>query len=356
MNADYIIVGQGIAGTWLSYYLLKAGKKIIVIDKENPTSPSRISAGIINPVTGRRHVEVWMANEILPFAWNAYTELGKELTTPAITQKNIIDFFPTAQMRLSFLQRVEVKSEYLLSFTVDHHFREYFNYDFGYGEVRPVYMAYLEHILPAWRKYITGQSLLLEENFDINQLNLQDGIVSYNNITASKIIFCDGMASAENPYFKKLPFAPNKGEALIIEIQNMPPRKIFKKGVVLVPMADPGFWWVGSNYQWEFENALPTKEFRDNTETQLKSWLKRQFVIVDHFAAVRPATLERRPFVGIHPHCSEIGILNGLGTKGCSLAPFFAKQFSDHLLSGLPITPEADIKRFSKILSDCKPG
>jgi hypothetical protein len=41
-----------------------------------------------------------------------------------------------------------------------------------------------------------------------------------------------------------------------------------------------------------------------------------------------------------------------MGTKGCSLAPYFARQLCDHLCSGLPILPEADVKRFRRILGE----
>ena len=75
------------------------------------------------------------------------------------------------------------------------------------------------------------------------------------------------------------------------------------------------------------------------------------FTIVDQLASVRPATLERRPFVGLHPKYPRVGILNGMGTKGCSLAPFFARQLVQHVMNGSPITVEADVRRFSKILS-----
>ena len=68
MQIDFLIIGQGISGTWLSYFLEKAGKSFIVIDNADPLSSSRLAAGVINPVTGRRHVEVWMADKILPFA------------------------------------------------------------------------------------------------------------------------------------------------------------------------------------------------------------------------------------------------------------------------------------------------
>ena len=83
----------------------------------------------------------------------------------------------------------------------------------------------------------------------------------------------------------------------------------------------------------------------------LKSILKIPFTIKDHFAALRPAVIERRPFVGLHPEHSSIGILNGTGTKGCSLAPYFAYQFTQCLLNNIAIDRLADVKRFSGILS-----
>src|SRR5215813_14770815 len=92
MHVEFIIVGQGISGTFLSYYLYKEKRSFVVIDNNDVNSPSRIAAGVINPVTGRRMVTVWMADEVLPFAWQAYQQIGNDLTITAISQKNIIDF------------------------------------------------------------------------------------------------------------------------------------------------------------------------------------------------------------------------------------------------------------------------
>ena len=123
---------------------------------------------------------------------------------------------------------------------------------------------------------------------------------------------------------------------------------------MLVPMADPGRWWIGSSYAWDFDDPEPTIAFRNKTESLLKEWLKLPFTIIDHLAGIRPATLERRPFAGLHPLYPNVGILNGMGTKGCSLAPFFAKQFADHLCFGQTISPEASINRFGRILKKGK--
>ena len=120
---------------------------------------------------------------------------------------------------------------------------------------------------------------------------------------------------------------------------------------MIVPMAAKDMFWIGASYIWDFDNAEPTAEFREKTEQVLKDWLKIPFRIVEHRSGLRPATLERRPFVGFHPRQPAIGILNGMGTKGYSLAPFFARQLTDHICHGAPITPEADVSRFRKILA-----
>lgn len=351
MRVDYLIIGQGISGSWLSYYLEKEGKSFFVIDNNSLGSSSKIAAGIINPVTGRRHVEVWMADEILPFAFNAYNHIGNDLGITAISQKNIIDFFPNPQMRLSFMHRIEEKGKYVYNYAEQNQFRHLFKYEFGCGEINPVYTAHLETLLPAWQHQLKEKEFLLEEEFEISQLKVSAADIQYKNIIAEKIIFCDGNSSAGNQYFKKLPFAPNKGEVLIVEIPDLPKDSIYKKGMILAPLADPGMWWIGSNYAWEFDNPDPTKEFREKTESLLKEWLKVPFKIKAHLAGIRPATLERRPFVGFHPLHPNIGILNGMGTKGCSLAPFFARQLVDQLCFGKTLNPEADINRFQKILS-----
>ena len=351
MQIDYLIVGQGISGTWLSYYLQNEGKSFLVIDNDNKNSPSRVSAGIINPVTGRRHVEVWMAKEILPFAYKAYQQIGHELKIITISQRNIIDFFPSPQMRVSFMQRVEEKGEYVYSYPDQYHFLNSFNYSFGCGEIKPVYTAHLETLLPVWRQQLKIKNLLLEEEFDSNQLQIKKDGIQYGSITASKVIFCDGNSSAANRYFNLLPFAPNKGEILIADIPDLPAANIYKKGMMMAPLVVPGHWWVGSNYAWKYDDANPTTEFREKTEALLKEWLKVPFTIKEHLCSIRPATLERRPFVGIHPQNPGIGILNGMGTKGCSLAPYFAKQLVDNLVRNKPINPQASVERFSKILS-----
>ena len=126
MHIDYLIIGQGISGTFLSYYFKKENKRVIVIDDNYSNSPSKIAAGIINPVTGRRLVTVWKVDEILPFAWKAYQEIGHDLAITAISQKSVIDFFPNPFMRESFLQKIESGDKYVHAYPEQNHFNHFF--------------------------------------------------------------------------------------------------------------------------------------------------------------------------------------------------------------------------------------
>jgi glycine/D-amino acid oxidase-like deaminating enzyme len=351
MNFDVLIIGQGICGSFLSWYLQQEGKTCLVIDKYDSNASSRIAAGIINPVTGRRLVTVWMADDVLPHAWKAYSEIGQYLGITAISQKNIIDFFPNPFMRESFLQKIATDDPYVHAYPEQNHFNSFFNYDFGCGEIRPVYTAHAERLLPAWREELKKTNALLEDVFNINELHADRNGIRYKEITAEKIIFCDGTAGFENPYFRQLPFAPNKGESLVVEIPGLPDQNVYKKSMMIVPLEAKDLFWVGASYIWDFENADPTPEFRQKTEQVLKEWLKVPYRVVEHRSGLRPATLERRPFTGFHPTHPAVGILNGMGTKGYSLAPYFAQQLVNNLYYGKPIIPEADVSRFRKILT-----
>ena len=350
IKTEFIIVGQGISGTFLSWYLHKANRSFVVIDHFDPSSSSQVAAGIINPVTGRRIVKTWMIDTLLPFAENASRELSVQLGISTISRKKMIDFFPSPQMLNAFMDRLKEDDQYLSLPAVDHSLHKHFNYDFGYGEIDDCFIVNMKDILRSWRMMLHNGGNLLEEKFDENLLIVKENYVQYKDLTAEKIIFCDGIYSSRNKYFRNLPFALNKGEALIIECDAIPENHIYKKGMMLAPLGN-NLFWVGSSHEWNFTDNLPSQAFLEKTTQTLRQWLREPFTVKDHLASIRPATVERRPFVGMHPHYPCIGILNGMGTKGCSLAPFFTNQLVSHLTKNTTILPEADINRFSRILN-----
>ena len=51
-------------------------------------------------------------------------------------------------MRLSFQQRTAEQADYISISQEENEYRNYFQYEFGFGEIKPVYTAHLEKILP----------------------------------------------------------------------------------------------------------------------------------------------------------------------------------------------------------------
>jgi hypothetical protein len=253
-------------------------------------------------------------------------------------------------MLQAFQKRYEEDPQYLVTGDDREKYSEWFRYDLGWGAIQSCILVQAEKLLTGWREWLFENNLLVDEIFDFSILQDDYNGIYYSEIHARYIIFCDGISSGQNPYFTKLPFALNKGEGMLVEILELPTNYCFKKGMSLIPYRE-NIFWLGSSYEWEFTDENPSEKFRENAVHWLTSTLKIPYKILEHFAAVRPATLERRPFVGFHPLHLRVGILNGMGTKGCSLAPYFAWELVNKILGNGIINPLADISRFDKVLS-----
>ena len=180
MEFDYIIIGQGISGTFLSWNLLKAGSRVLVIDESNPNTASKVASGVINPVTGRRIVRTWEIEKLMPFAVEAYTQLGEELNISLIRQCNILDFHPTPQMKIAFTERLPNEKEYLHVPADENAWRPYFNYDFGFGEINPCWLIDINTLLNNWRKQLKNKNALLEEPFSWDHCLVTPDLITYS--------------------------------------------------------------------------------------------------------------------------------------------------------------------------------
>ncbi len=338
---DYIIIGQGIAGTMLALRLQKAGQRVLIYDDARPNSASRVASGIINPVSGRRFELAWLYETIFPFAETVYREIEQELNIQCFYPRQIYNIWPSPQMRHAF---ETTASPYMTAAADAPQWDTFFHQPYGAGYVQGANVQ-LHTLLPACRKALTVR----EERFAATALELKEDGVQYGDVRAKGVIFCEGVESPANPYFTKLKFLPNKGEALTIRCPQLQTSMIVKKGITLVPLGTDTYW-AGATFSWDYTDALPTAAARASLEENLRQLLKCPFDVTDHLAAVRPSGPDRRPLAGLHPKYPQVGIFNGMGSKGCSIAPWAAEQFTRHLLEAAPLPPEIDIRRFFNAL------
>ncbi len=345
-KVKYLIVGQGLVGTWMGHYLQEKKLSFKIINNSTMPSATKVASGVMNPVTGRRIVQTWMIETVLPFAVNAYQSFQENEAAPIIKKASVALIHPSIQMKESFDYRLNHENVYLKK-NESPAWKSFFHTTHGTGEIDECYWIDLIQFLYAGRKKM--QANYIEDQFDEKDLILNTNSVQWKNIEAEKIIFCDGLNSMNNIYFKTLPFAPNKGEALVVAIDGLPAENIYKSNVAIVPWKD-NLFWVGSSFEWQYQNSEPSLAFKEKMMAALDSILKLPYQVVDHLVGIRPANTERRPFVGLHPLFKQVGICNGMGTKGCSLAPYFAWQLIEHIEKGTEINPEANIQRFAHLL------
>lgn len=349
-SLTYVVVGQGIAGTLLCYFLQKAGQHVIVIDNFHIGSSSKAAAGIINPITGRHYVKSWRIDELLPFAQQTYHDLEELLNIQFYTPRNVIRTFANVKEENDWLAHSAQPGyeKYVTDRANIGNYKDKITPAFGYGEVQHGAQVNLPLLISQFRNFLMLNHQVIEEPFDYEQLVIKEKNIYYKDITADVIIFCEGAKAKENPYFNYLPFQGDKGEALIVRIPDAGFEKMLKQQIFIVPLGKDDLYWIGSNYNSRYTNNLPTEEGKNYLLKHVQHLLKVPFEIIDHVAAVRPTVRDRRPFLGLHPQFPQLGIFNGLGTKGASLGPFFAHHFMQFLLGLHPLDEAVNIQRFSK--------
>ena len=352
-KVDFIIVGQGLAGSILAYILKKNGQNCLIIDRfteGGKKSSSQIAAGVINPITGMRFVKTWRIDAFLPAARHLYLELEGVLGVKLWHERSIYRTIRTIEEENSWLLR-QTYPDYMpfCGDTTPSVKEGQFKPFHALAEVKQGAQVNIPVLVERFRDYFIKNNMLVVDDFEAFTGSNQNTI--FKDIEASKIIFCEGANGSTNPYFSFLPFNLDKGELLLVHIPNLNLSHIFKNKMSIVPLHDTeggqkDLYWVGATNTWAFDNDLPSETNKTLIINELKNTILLPFEVVAHHAAIRPTVKDRRPFLGIHPHHPNLGIFNGFGTKGASLIPFWANHFKDFLLDEKPLDKEVDIRRF----------
>lgn len=344
-EVDYLIVGQGIAGTMLSYFLLRRNKKIHVVDDIPRWSSSKIAAGLFNPITGQRMVKTWRVEELFPFAEKIYQTLEGELNVAFYHKINILRLFSTPEERE--LWDVKAGSHDFSDFIwtkTDSQRLSCISNPCGAIEITHSGYVNMDVLIEEFKKKILRNNIS-ENTFRYQDLSFNNNKVIWNGMQFKKIIFCEGYKAIHNPYFSWLPFVPAKGEVITIHSEDMHLDKIVSKGIFILPLGSNKFK-VGSTYTWNDLGTTVTEDGKSKICNELDKILNCKYAVVEHQAGIRPTVKDRKPMLGLHPQMPLLGVFNGLGTKGASLAPFFANEFVEFIEEGKALDNEVDIRRF----------
>lgn len=346
---DYIIVGQGLAGSCLALQLRKCNKKLLVIDLPLANKATAIAAGLFNPVTGKVMTKTWKADVLFDYLHVFYRDAEEMLGGK---------FFHPMPLYRPFVS-VEEQNEWMAK-SADAGWRSIIekihlqpiresevHNPFGGLLLKSCGYLNTQAFCKAVREYLQATDSYREEYFDESNVVLEESSVTYKNYRASALILCQGTGAIGSRFSNGVPVRPLKGETLTID-PAVHPAIIYNRGVYVVPDS----WKVGATYSAADKSEQVTDAGRRELVAKLDELVRFPYRITNHQWGMRPTSPDRRPMLGRHPAYSRIVFFNGLGTKGVSLAPYFSGVLADWLEKGQPLEQEVDINRYNQYIGN----
>ena len=347
MNVDYIIVGFGLAGLSFAEELIKNNKTFIVFENESQNS-SKVAAGMFNPVVLKRFTAVWNGKEQLDYALPVFRELEKKLNNKYIHKIDIYRSFKSVEEQNNWFAACDkpVLSHYMTIPLVENDNNEVIA-PFKFGKLTNTGKLDVNLLLKDYISNLEIENKIRKETFTYGDLIIEDNSVKYKDVTASKIIFCEGYGVKDNPFFNHLPMNEAKGELITIHAPKLKINYLLKSAVFVLPLGDD-LYKVGATFDWVDKTQNPSGKGKLELKRKLETTINTPYTIVDHVAGIRPTIIDRRPMIGVHSKHKNLAILNGLGTRGVMIGPTMANKLYNHIENDLEIEIIIDIKRFVK--------
>ncbi|MCL5129787.1 FAD-binding oxidoreductase [Algibacter sp. L4_22] len=345
MKVDYIIVGIGLAGISFCEQLKAHNKSFVVFDNASQQS-STVAGGLYNPVVLKRFTSVWKSEEQLNLALHLYVNIEDELNVKLDYKIPVYRKFASLEEQNDWFTASDKPrlAEYLSSNLIKNDNKS-IDAPFSFGEVLTTGRIDVKTLIETYKTDLLEKGILFETAFDYEALDVENDVITYQNINAKHIVFAEGFGVAKNPFFSYLPMVPTKGELLTIYAPELNMDFVLKAGVFLIPLGED-LYTVGATYDWHDTTHETTDKAKIELLNKLEKVIKCDFKVMKQLAGIRPTVKDRRPLVGKHSDYKNIYVLNGLGTRGVMIGPYVAKALFEFIEFETPLEAEINIERF----------
>lgn len=315
-----IIVGQGLAGSAIAWSMYWAGEPVLIYDSAQPNSASRVAAGLITPITGKRLVISDDYHRHWQAAKTFYRRVEQETGASFFTERNMLRLFADESSRQEFLNRSEQDTE---SPCRDCKLQRD-GVTYPAIELSPAGRLDVNTYLSATRAFFEVKGCYRQAELptsDLGQLFTQSGVQEKSEC---RIVLATGAASSK--LFPEVPSNPAHGEVLSVRIPQYQQSAVVHRSIWIAP-DENGRFTVGSTYDWNRTDGRPSTAGRDELLSKLARLVSGKIEVLQHTAGVRPTMKDYEPVIGQHPDQADLFVVNGLGSKGVLKAPSVAEQF-----------------------------
>ena len=338
-KVDYIIVGDGYAALFFAHQLIKNNKSFYLFS-EGKKSASFVSAGIINPAVLKRFTTFWLAQEQIDSLKKTLSEIEGYTHKNYLIEKPILRVFHDEKEKELWLKKSNEISFLSNDFIKINSIKN----PFGCGKVNHSARLNVRDFFTDLMNYLEQNSHLIKEKFDYNLVNTENS--TYKDIQFKNIIFAEGMAVKENPYFSEIPVEANKGHHLEVKLsEKIEEDFTIKKKHFIFPLNENTYYYGGTYDREQIHHKIDNSAV-EKLINALAEFYPNDFEVTQVKFGFRPTVKDRRPIVGNHPEFKNFYVFNGLGARGILNGNYFAINLYNHLENGEEIHPEVDLKRF----------
>jgi len=330
----YSVIGGGIAGLMTAWLLHQRNALDKIYIAPQSKTASAIAAGVINPITGIRFAKTWMADQLFPMAFETYRSIEKQLGISFFQPVSILRIAETITQLNDWSARSESDAfaKYVDADCDISAYTEKVKLEKGGFFIQGAAKIDVGVLMNSLTDFFRKKNFIIDEHYEINS-------------DSERVILCEGIEMMGSKMLLKNPVIPVKGHYLVCDIPELKSEVIIHGKVTVIPQPD-GLYRVGSTYQ-----RGELSETSDESQVLLLEQLLRQTIKVPYklsavLVGIRPSSPDRRPIIGSIDGQKSIFILNGLGTKGYSLAPYFSLHLTEHILAGKAILDEVNVNRF----------
>lgn len=318
-DVDVAVVGQGFAGTALAWQLRWRGATVLVADRGDPDTASRVAAGLVTPVTGRRLAPTpgfaALAAEAAAFYRRAEAETGERFFHPC----GAVRLFADSDERARYVRKYPAGD-------LDPPAAG-FAAPFGGFAMPAAARLSAEPYLLASRRHLGVVAAAVDPVTGIEPTPAGVRLPG-PGVTAGAVVFCLGATAGPG-----LPAVrADAGEVLTVRVDGLAETRTVHRGAWLAA-AGGGLFLAGATYARGRADARPTAAGRAELLARLGEFLLAPTEVVAHRAGVRPVAAGGEPVAECRPGEPRVWAFTGLGSKGVLTAPAVAGRLADRLVA-----------------------
>lgn len=338
---DCVIVGQGLAGSWMATVLARRGWKLCVLDDACTSAASRVASGMMTPLTGKRLVPTWRLEPLLGVAKSAYEVQERELGLPLIDPRPSLRIFSSEDQAQRWDKRskepglVPYLGECFEAGARVH------GIELPFGGCMLLQGARVD--VRGWvnavRDRLVQHNAYVEGQVDLNAVCKQGEHWVVQGVLTKRVVFCLGYRAMEHALTRGLPFKPARGDLVEVAAPAVSASMHLQAGVSLTALGEERAL-VGGNYDWRDVHGGPSSGHAQTLVAKIQDLIGTPLSVLGHRCGVRPIVEGRVPVLGeIEEHPGAF-LLNGLASKGTMWAPWMAQHLLEVMDGKKNVDPE----------------